>query len=350
MAVYISFQPSDHFNTTLYTANGTGMSNTVGFQPDLCWFKDRSIAQPHEVFDSVRGIQKNISPNTTAAEATQTLAISSFDVDGYTMGSWGNINYFDVTGNLFANWNWKMGTTTGIAGSPSITPTSYSFNQTAAQSIIKYTGNGVSGATIPHGLGVIPECVLVKNLSSTDDWQVYFTSLAGANLGANKYFILNTGARDAVATNRWNDTAPTTTLFSLGSAATVNGSGNDYVAYCFKSVNGYASCGSYLGNSNADGAFVYTGFRPSFILTKRTAGTGDWFLFDNKRLGYNVDNNAQKVNENYADDTGDDIDILSNGFKLRSSNSEINNIERMCYIAFAEFPIVSSNDVPVVAR
>ena len=348
MAVYISFQPSDFFSTTLYTGTGAELAVTgVGFEPNFTWIKDRDGLGYHNLFDTARGATKRIFSNVTNTENTEAQSLKSWQSDGFTVGTHADCN---TSGNDIVSWNWKMGTTTGIAGSPSITPTSYSFDQTAAQSVITYTGNGTSGATIPHGLGVIPECVLVKNLSSTDDWQVYFTSLGGANLGANKYFILNTSARDAVATNRWNDTAPTTTLFSLGSAATVNGSGNYYVAYCFKSVNGYASCGSYLGNGNPDGPFIYTGFRPAYVMTKRTAGTGDWYVYDDKRLGYNADNNALYADLTNVESTSEDIDILSNGFKLRTSNSEINNTERMCYIAFAEFPLVSSNSKPGTAR
>ena len=350
MAEYISFQPSDFFNPVAYTgtASGAKVVTGVGFQPDNIFFKLRSGVYAWAAIDAVRGVTKILECDADGAEATNSNYLASFDSDGFSTTA--TQDTATNSSGTYMGFSWKMGTTTGIAGSPSITPTSYSFDQTAAQSVITYTGNVTSGATIPHGLGVIPECVLVKNLSGTDDWQVYFTSLGGANLGANKYFILNTSARDAVATNRWNDTAPTTTLFSLGSAATVNGSGNDYVAYCFRSVNGYSSFGSYLGNGNADGPFIYTGFRPAFVMTKRTAGTGDWYVYDDKRLGYNADNNALYADLTNAESTSEDIDILCNGFKLRTSNSEINNTERMCYIAFAEFPIVSSNDVPGLAR
>ena len=342
---YISFQPSDFFSTKIYT--GTGSSNAitgVGFQPDTTWIKDRDASQPHVLFDAVRGANKRLYPNTTAAEGTETQALMSFDSDGFTLGTWGDLNNTDD----FVSWNWKAGTTTGIAGSPSITPSSYSFNATSGFSIIKYVGNGTSGATIPHGLGVAPDMVITKNLDVAEGWAVYHTSL-----GPTKFLKLNDSAAVGTGTGYWNDTAPSATLVTLGNDGGVNQSTKNMVAYCFASKKGYSKFGSYTGNGSADGPFVYTGFRPAFFLVKDTAGTNNWTMFDNKRNPFwNPAAEALQPNSaagEYNETEG--VDILSNGFKARESAAWLNSSgNAMIYIAFAEFPIVSSNSKAGTAR
>jgi hypothetical protein len=242
-----------------------------------------------------------------------------------------------------ASWNWKAGTTTGIAGSPSITPTAYSFNATSGFSVIAYTGTG-SAATLPHGLGTTDiGAIIVKNLDTAGpDWGVYHTSL-----GATKFLRLDTTEAAGTDTTLWNDTEPTSTLFSIGTSTKVNTSGDDYIAYCFAGIQGYSRFGNYTGNGNVNGTFVYTGFRPAAVLTKSQV-VSDWRWYDNKRLGYNSANNFLTANTTVVEGTGD-MDLLADGFKLRIA-TDPNNVQAMIYMAFAEAPLVNSSGVPVNAR
>jgi len=345
---YISFQPSDFFNTKLYTGTGAELAVTgVGFEPNFTWIKDREGLGYHNLFDTVRGATKRVFSNVTNAESTEAQSLKSWQSDGFTLGTHADCN---TSGNDIASWNWKMGTTSGIAGSPSITPSSYSFSATAGQSIIAYTGNVTSGATLPHGLGVAPKMIIVKALESADPWTIYH-SAADATAPEDKYMVLDTSAAVADATWAWNDTAPTSTLFSLGNAGEVNASGSDYIAYCFADVKGYSRFGGYTGNGTADGAFIYTGFRPAFVLIKSTSGAGSWAMFDDKRDGYNVDNDHVSANTTAVEQTDDTIDIVSNGFKARNTTNQVNGSGwTYLYMAFAKNPIVSSNGAPTVAR
>ena len=359
MAEFISFQPSDFFNTTLYTGTGVAIGSGgtaftgVGFQGDLWWGKQRNGTYRHQSYDSVRGVEKYLAPNTTEVEsAADPEGFTAWGADGFTLGDRAQSN---VSAGTFVCWNWKMGTTSGIAGSPSITPSSYSFNATAGQSIIAYTGNATSGATLPHGLGVAPKMIIVKALESADPWTIYH-SAADATAPEDKYMVLNTSAAVADADWAWNDTAPTSTLFSLGNAGEVNASGSDYIAYCFAEKKGYSSMGSYTGNGSADGPFIYTGFRPGFLLFKRTDSTGYWRIYNTAMDPSNVSYRVLFPNDTNAENTTPgsstyDIDLLSNGFKIRTTIASSNaSGGTWIYSAFAEFPIVSSNDVPTVAR
>ena len=346
MAEYISFQPSDFYNTTTYTGNGSTQSITgVGFQPDLVWIKNLEATDNQCIADAARGDQgdsyKYIYPDGNWEQsAADTTFLTSLDADGFTVGSAdrNNANTEDL-----ASWNWKGGTTSGLSGG-TITPSGYSFNTTSGFSAIAYTGNATAGATIPHGLGVAPDMIWVKNTQTAEAWACYF-----APLGNTKVLTLND--TNAVLTQaQWNDTSPTSTLFSVGSGGNPN-LAETHVAYCFANKTGYSKIGSYVGNGVADGTFVYTGFRPAFLMIKRYDGVASWYVYDDKRLGYNVDNNANRPDADWARDTTDVVDLVSNGFKLRNSGSSWNgSLDDYVYAAFAEFPIVSSNDVPGVAR
>ena len=345
MAEYISFQPSDFFNTVLWTGTGASQAITgVGFQPDFVWGKKRSGAYFHGLFDSARGATKYIQSDATAAEVTNAESLKTFDADGFTAGTIGVLNEVAAT---YVGWNWKAGTTTGLTGG-TITPSAYSINTTSGFSAIAYTGTTTGGETIPHGLGVVPDMVIIKKLSTTSDWKVYHSSM-DTTAPQDYALSLNTTAAKDDSVGPWHDTAPTSTLVTLG---TDNNSGSvTYIAYCFANKKGYSKMGVYYGDGNADGAFVYTGFRPAFVLNKMTVGTANWVLHDNKRLGYNANNNQLYPNTNGAADTNDYLDILSNGFKLRDSAASVNGTtDPYIYAAFAEFPIVSSNDIPTVAR
>jgi hypothetical protein len=341
---YISFQPKDYFNTKLYT--GTGSSNAitgVGFQPDWTWIKCRTDAQNHALYDAVRGVQKKISSSSTAAEATATTELSAFGSDGFTVLTDGQVN---ASGQTYASWNWRANGQGSSNTDGTINTTYTSANTTSGFSISTYTGTG-SNATIGHGLGSAPSVVICKQLNATQQWINYHKAI-----GATKYLHLN--ATDAAATSStvWNDTDPTSSVFSVGTAANCNGSGNTYVAYCFAEKKGFSKFGSYVGNGSTDGTFVYTGFKPAFLIQKRSDTTANWNLYDNKRStsgGSNVVDDLFYVDGSNAEISYTSVDFLSNGFKFRSSDGAINSGANI-YMAFAEAPIVSSNGVPAVAR
>ena len=348
MAEYISFQPSDFFNNVLYNGTGVAQSITgVGFQPDLTWIKCRTNAEWHNLVDAVRGDTKYSYSNSNVGEATDSDRVTSFDADGFTLGTDVNVN---INSHTFVSWNWKAGTTSGLSGG-TLTPTAYSINTTSKCGIYTYSGTGAT-ATIAHGLGVAPGLIIVKRTDTTADWAVYQEKNTAAP--ATDYLLLNTTANTDDDVNLWNDTAPTSTVFTIKSDAKVNNGSGTYVAYCFAPVKGYSKFGSYIGNGNADGPFVYTGFRPAYTMIKQSSGSGTygWYILDSKRAGYNPDNEDLLANTTGVEDTTNNFwDLCSNGFKIKTAGGNVNTSGSVyTYVAFAEFPIVSSNDVPVVAR
>ena len=335
-------KPSSYFNTKLYT--GTESSNSitgVGFQPDMVWIKNRSTTHDHRLADAVRGVPNLLYPSTTDVAGNDGNAISSLDSDGFTVGSSTAVN---GNGNNLVAWNWlgANGTASNTDGSISST---VSANTTSGFSIVSYTSTG-SNATVGHGLGVAPSMMIFKRRSGdTENWVVYHKSL-----GATKNIKLN--LTDAVSTSstRFNDTEPTSSVFSLGTSGDTNGGTSPFIAYCFAEKQGFSKFGSYTGNGNADGTFIYTGFKPAFVLIKETntAGT-DWRMMDNKRSTFNLVDDRLFPNLNIAENTGDGYDFLSNGFKIRSSGGDFNGIgDSYIYMAFAEEPLVGDN--PATAR
>jgi hypothetical protein len=337
-------KPNLHFNTKLYT--GTGSSNSVtgvGFAPDFIWIKDRGTTYSHTLTDKVRGTSKELYTNNTNAETSYSQGITSFDSNGFTLGTDLGIN---SNGGSKVSWNWKASGSTASNSNGSITST-VSANTTSGFSIVKYVGNATSGATVGHGLGVAPKVVIIKSRDSALSWRSYF-----AALGATKFIELNATATPVTASNFMNDTAPTSTVFSLGNGTTPNKSGDNYIAYCFAEKKGFSKFGSYTGNASTNGTFIYLGFRPSFFLVKNTATTEDWMLYDNKRDPINPLDTRLRPNRDLADTTNTDyyVDFLSNGMKLRAVNSAFNGSgNTMIYMAFAENPIVGSNNVAAVA-
>ena len=343
--------PTIYFNTKLYTGTGSSLANTgVGFQPDLTWIKGRSGATEHVLTDSVRGVTKELSSNDTGAEETVAQGLTAFGSDGFTVGTDGSYNTSSAT---YASWNFLAGGTASSNSDGSITST-VSANTTAGFSIVSYTSNGSASQTVGHGLGVAPNVIISKNRTdggaTYGNWVVYHSSLATAN---DKKILLNSTAA-ASTTNEWGDTDPTSTVYSVhtsGDGAT-NVSTDQIVSYCFAEKQGYSKFGSYTGNGNADGPFVYTGFKPAWILIKRSSTAGnDWGLFDNKRLGFNVDNEELRPSTNDVEQTDDRLDILSNGFKIRLAGAGFNaSGDTFIYMAFAENPFVTSTGVPATAR
>ena len=315
---YISFQPQDYFNTKLYT--GTGAENAVtgvGFQPDFTWLKNRATTNHHTLFDAVRGANKVIYSNLDAIQYTVTQELKSFDSDGFTVGTEASAN---GNGNGIASWNWLANGQGSSNTDGSINTTYTSASTTSGFSISTYTGTG-SNATVGHGLGVAPSVVICKQLNATQQWINYHNSI-----GATKYLHLNDASAAATSSTVWNDTEPTSSVFSVGTAVNCNGSGNTYIAYCFAEKKGFSKFGSYTGNGNADGVFLYTGFKPAFIITKRTDSGDFWMMQDSARTPTNVANKYFQANDSAAESTTNDValDMLSNGFKLRNTGPHYN--------------------------
>jgi hypothetical protein len=338
---------SDYFNTVLYSGNGSTQSITgVGFQPDWVLIKDRvNSADNWNAFDVVRGATKVIRPNLTSAEATDANSLTSFDSDGFSLGTRLEVNRSTST---FASWNWLAGGSTSSNTDGSITST-VSANPSAGFSIVSYTGNVTAGATVGHGLGVAPEMIIVKNRDTSGyHWIVYHK-----DIGATKYLYLSGNFNAGTYTNYWNNTAPSSTVFTIGTDNAVNANGDDMIAYCFAEVEGYSKFGSYTGNGNASGPFVWCGFKPSFLMIKRTDSTGDWFIFDTARDTYNVSYKWLKPNTSGTEPTGtgDSWDILSNGFKPRNSNANQNGSgNTYAFMALAEHPFGGDGVSPATAR
>ena len=335
-----------HMNTKLYT--GTGSSNSVtgvGFQPDWVWIKDRGSNANHHLFDAVRGVTKDIISNSSNAQGTDAQKLTAFGADGFTVGTNGNVN--GSSANM-VSWNWKAGTGQGSSNTDGSINTTYtSVNTTSGFSISQYTGTG-SNATIGHGLGAVPKMIIVKNTSTTDSWMVYHVGS-----GSNAYLHLETtNAALSPSTAQFQATTPTSSLFYVGTADGTNKSSSNMIAYCFAEKTGYSKFESYTGNGSTNGSFIYTGFKPAFVMVKQTNASGeDWFICDTKREGYNAENNRLLPNLSSAESTDSPIDILSNGFKARLSGANVNaSGGTYIYMAFAENPFTSSAGTPVTAR
>lgn len=309
-------QGDDYFNTVLYTGTGSSQSITgVGFQPDWVWIKERSGAADHGLYDAVRGVQNQLESNTTTAETTESTGLTAFGSDGFTVGSLAQLN---TNTDTYVAWNWNAGGSNATNTDGTITSTVRA-NTTAGFSIVSYTGTG-SAATVGHGLGAAPAMIIVKNRDQADAWQVYHKANTAAP--ETDYLVLNTTAATADAADRWNDTAPTSTVFSIGNGVEVNTNTEDYIAYCFAPISGFSAMSAYTGNGSSNGPFVYTGFRPAFVMIKRTdSSTGaDWFMWDATRNTFNVVGSALFADLNNAEIAYTALDFLSNGFKLRSSD------------------------------
>ena len=344
--------PSAYFHTQLYTGSSSGQSitndaNAGDFKPDWVWIKRRdgdpnSVGNGHNsLYDSTRGVQKEIYSDLNSAEATNSGGLTAFGTDGFTVGTEARVN---SNGLSFVSWQWVVnGGTTASNTDGSITSTVQA-NTTAGFSIVTYTGTATGGATIGHGLGVAPKAVFTKTRAISDNWLVYH-----AGIGATKYLTLNTNSSESTSSGAWNDTAPSSTVVTLGSFD--NSNDNDsMVAYCFAEKQGYSKIGSYTGNGNADGPFVYTGFKPAWVMWK-TTGTNNWNLLDNKRSPNNVVDKNFYPDASNVEMTSTKADFLSNGFKIRTSDNQSNTSgTTYIYMAFAEHPFVSSEGVPTTAR
>jgi hypothetical protein len=351
--------PTIYFNTVLYAGDDSTSNAITGvnFQPDWVWLKNRSAETSQLFQDSVRGKSGSnylyIQANDTAAEAAQgdNDGLNTIGADGFTVG-FTNSTGWNKSGNNYASWNWKAGTTASGSTSGSGTAKTYNSSTSTASgfSIVKYVGNATANHQFPHGLGVKPDMVFIKNLDdATTNWQGY-----NKDLTATKSFKLNSSDQPATTASVTNNVEPTTTVFNLGSAADANANDQEHIAYCFASIKGYSKIGTYTGNGSTDGAFVYTGFKPAWLLTKRTdsSTSGNWNVSDNKRDPSNVVTQILFADDAQSEITASNVyDYYSNGFKVRESGAGTNASGSVyMYMAFAESPFVNSNKVPNNAR
>ena len=336
--------PTIYFLTKLYTGNSSTNAITgVGFAPDWTLLKDRNYTSGTRAYDTVRGAIKRIRTDLTDAEIDDSDGLTAFGNDGFTLGADGATN---ANSTLYVSWNWKAG---GSASSNTDgdETTSVSVNQTAGFSIVSYTGTG-SVDTFGHGLGAKPNLMIQKKRSGSAAWTVYHDKV-DAN-PSHKYLYLNSTAALADYADHFNDTEPTSSVFTLGTDTSVNGSSATNIMYCFTEKQGYSKFGSYKGNGNANGAFIYTGFLPAWIAVKPIDATQNWQIHDTKRLGYNVTNKNLSFNNTASEAENDFMDILSNGFKIRRSDVLNVSGDEYIYWAFAESPFVNSKGVPTNAR
>ena len=333
--------PSENFNVVLYTGNGSTQSITgVGFQPDFVWLKNRSLGgYAPRIFDSSRGATNRLQTSTTNANATEATSVTSFDADGFSVGS---DPYVNNSGSEFVAWCWKVnGGTTVSNGDGDITSTVQA-NVSAGISIVQYTGNATSNQTIGHGLGAAPEIIFIKSTTdATVGWLVF-----AQPIGNTKYLVLNTNAAEASATAAWQDTTPSTSVFTIGTASFANNSGESYIAYCFAPKTGFSKFGSYTGNGSTTGPVVNIGFEPAFLLVKRTDGANSWAILDNKRSTSNPRDKELFANLNDAESTTEAANFFTNGFQIiTTANVYNNNGSTYIYMAFA----ATSSTAPVLA-
>ena len=332
---------ASYMAATTYTGTGASLTiaNTVGsasFQPDLVWVKGRSGATDHAWYDAVRGVQKQLESNSTGAETTETTGLTAFGSTGFTVGALAQMNTNTAT---YVAWQWNAGgsTVTNTSGSISAQVRA---NPTAGFSVVTYTGTGSTG-TVGHGLGIAPSMIISKNRSAAENWRVAHIGLT--NMASWHCNLDTTQAQSNSGAAIWNNTTPTSTIFGVGTDTSVSGNGNLIVAYCFAAVAGYSAFGSYLGNGSADGTFVFTGFRPRYVMIKGSSFVSNWFVIDTSRSPVNVSLDALRPNLDGAEvnspTTTYSIDILSNGFKLRTSAADSNtNGATFIYACFAENP------------
>ena len=351
---------SAYFKVQLYTGNGSANhaitfdDTDTNMQPDLVWIKNRSQNDGHCIFDAARGATKLLDASVADGETTDADTLDSFASDGFQVDADVKVNTNTET---YVAWCWKGGTTSGIdTTNTTITPDAYSFNATSGVSIIKYDGNGTSGAKVAHGLGAIPEVVIIKTAGSSNSWAVYHHKNTSAP--ETDYLFLDTSGATADDAGYWNDTTPTQYNVVLGGTGNTNGTGGDnpIVGYCFASKQGFSKFGTYKGDGNAAnlGPFIYTGFKPALVITKPSSEADAWSLWDNKRPGYNDLLHQLFCHANSAESAGaanKSITFCSNGFKITGSDAgELNKDgDTYIYLAFAEAPFVNSEGVPATS-
>ena len=345
--------PSAYFQAKTYTGNGSnGFAITndgnSDLQPDLWWVKNRDKAYDHNLYDSTRGTSLRLVSNGTQAEATATDRIASFDTNGFTLN--GSV-ISNENNNPHVAWQWKCnGGTTSSNSDGSVTSTVQA-NTDAGFSIVTFTSAPSSGTgifSVGHGLGQIPAMVITKSRDSTSNWWSWHKGLTGGNSNTSYIVALERITAEGSYSNAWG-AGMTSSVFGMQSGNTAVAS-SDYVAYCFAEKQGFSKFGTYVGNGSTDGAFVYTGFKPAFVITKKRNQNSNWTMYDNKRDPFNVADKVLLPNANNAEQTVINFDFVSNGFKCRNSGSENESGTTFIYMAFAENPFTTSTGIPTTAR
>jgi len=320
-------KPTDYFNTVLYTGNDTDNRTVsgVGFQPNWVWIKARADAYQHYLQDSVRGSTKVLHSDSDEAEVTRVSAVKSFASDGFVLGQEAQVN---GNNNSYVSWNWK--------------------EEATLFDIVSFTGNGTA-RTISHNLGSVPKFMICKDRDNVRNWGTYHQAIGPASDAG----YLNNAVVPEANNNFWNNTNPTASVFSVGTDNTYNGNGNDYIVYLFGDSS-VTKCGSYIGNGSSNGTFIYTGFKPAFVIYKNTTQADSWFIHDNKRQGYNPENELLFADLTQAESTVNRINLFSNGFRATDSDKGVNASGNLyIYIAFAENPFVTSTSngsIPALGR
>ena len=344
-------KPSDYFSATLYTANGTARTIATGHQSDWVWLKRRDGVAGHRIADSVRGVNKLLYSDSSTSEQSASNTITGFVSTGFTLGDDSGGYDVNTSSNTMVAWSWKAGTSfTNDASSTGIgtIDSTGSVNDTAGFSIISYTGTGSNGS-IKHGMSTAPRAMLFKNRDEgAEGWFVYHESVGNTKRAG----LLNETGAASTSSTFFQDTSPTSSIITLGSNHGCNGP-DAMICYAFSERKGYSKFGSYTGNGNADGTFIYTGFKPAWVMVKQTNSTGNWVIWDSTRQPENLLHKRLYANLEDAEYAGDSIgvDFLSNGFKHRSTVAEWNGSgNTMIYMAFAENPFTTSSGIPACAR
>ena len=351
--------PSAHFQTTLYTGNGSddhAITNggNSDLQSDLLWFKERANAGAHSLHNSTNNVSLFLESNTSGTENYDTTTLKSIQTDGFTLGTESNHNQASTT---YVAWQWKAngGTRTTFSESGNNPAGGYQANTTGGFSIVDYTGTQATG-TVAHGLGAVPKMIIVKDRDAARSWSVYHHQMGSPAVEKNMHLNTKAAVTDYNA-EYWGGTNPTTSVFSLGNAHDINYNNRKYIAYCFAEKQGYSKFGSYVANANTNGPFVYTGFKPAWIMVKNTSRSGyAWSIIDNKRDTFNeVDNGLEgdAISAEFSSSANYGCDFLSNGFKVRSvSTGYLGAVsgDTLIYMAFAESPFVTSTGTPTTAR
>jgi hypothetical protein len=353
--------PSAYFHTQLYTGNNsttqtiTNNANAGDFQADWLWIKNRDDVEQHHLMDSNRGANKFLHSNASDDEREGSYNgghndINAFGSNGFTITSNGSGDELNFGTRTYVAWQWKANGGTTSTNTSGTSNSTVQANTTAGFSIVTRVGTGSAGATYGHGLGKKPDVIINKEYDATNDWYSYWKVMGD---GTHWILLDATGAKVDDA-NMWNDTAPTSTVFSVGNSGGSNGSNRNYLAYCFTAIQGYSKFGEYTGNGNANGPFVYLGFKPAFVIIKATSRTGEWVMLTGKiATGTNSNPLTDAIygHTNAAETGVFTLDFLSNGFKIKhTSNATNGSDETYIYMAFAEHPFVSSEGVPVTAR
>jgi hypothetical protein len=339
-------KPNEYFTTTVYTGNGSTLSiSSLEFSPDFVWIKNRNIVSNHVLFDTVRGTTLSLESESTASESIRS-GITSFDSNGFTLGSNGNSN---ANGNSHASWSWRGSDSSAVSNTAGSITSTVSANTTSGFSIVSWTTPASGNFTVGHGLGVTPSMVIIKVTTQTGDWWVYHK---GLGVNTTDYLSLNQTIAESSLTSMWGSTGMTSTLCGFGAGISAY-SNNPMIAYCFAEKKGFSKFGSYTGNGSTDGTFVYTGFKPAMIIIKRTDSAEQWQISDNKRNTFNVVDKGLFPSGDFVESSSSSyyIDYTSNGFKLRNTATWFNaSGGTYIYMAFAENPFVTSTSIPTTAR